>query len=183
MFPLAFVAEWLQGHWWGFISRNYVVWPTFLLMNVFIALKGSHFWFLFLVTRLVCFYGEISKIIPKLSQNVYKTCKQNGKESRSWSVSARFVQLFEPTHEILAFFVLRKFILQICMHSHPVGLDVWFLVRPFIYFHTSCVQTSKALARLHGCTGSPEPSLVAYAISTKISWAGSFRVVTVPFYS
>ena len=30
-----------------FISRNYVIWPTFLLMNVFIALKGSHFWFLF----------------------------------------------------------------------------------------------------------------------------------------
>ena len=47
MFPLAFVAGWLQGHWWGFISRNYVVWPTFLLMNFFIALKGSHFWFLF----------------------------------------------------------------------------------------------------------------------------------------
>ena len=37
----------LQGHWWGFFSRNYVVWPTFLLMNVFIALKGSHFWVLF----------------------------------------------------------------------------------------------------------------------------------------
>ena len=47
MFPLAFVAGWLQGHWWGFISRNYVVWPTFLLMNVFTALKGSHFRFLF----------------------------------------------------------------------------------------------------------------------------------------
>ena len=47
MFPLAFIAGWLQGHWWGFISRNYVVWPTFLLMNVFIALNGSHFWFLF----------------------------------------------------------------------------------------------------------------------------------------
>ena len=46
-FPLAFDAGWLQGHWWGFIRRNYVVWPTFLLMNVFIALKGSHFWFLF----------------------------------------------------------------------------------------------------------------------------------------
>ena len=45
MFPVAFVAGWLQGHWWGFISRNYVVWPTFFLMNVFIALKGSHFWF------------------------------------------------------------------------------------------------------------------------------------------
>ena len=47
VFPLAFIAGWLQGHWWGFISRNYEVWPTFLLMNVFIALKGSHFWFLF----------------------------------------------------------------------------------------------------------------------------------------
>ena len=46
MFPLAFVAGWLQGHWWGFISRNYVVWPTFLLKNVFTALKGSHFRFL-----------------------------------------------------------------------------------------------------------------------------------------
>ena len=47
VFPLAFIAGYLQGHWWGFISRNYIVWPTFLLMNVFIALKGSHFWFLF----------------------------------------------------------------------------------------------------------------------------------------
>ena len=47
MFPLAFVAGWLQDHWWGFVGWNYVVWPTFLLMNVFIALKGSHFWFLF----------------------------------------------------------------------------------------------------------------------------------------
>ena len=50
VFPLAFIAGWLQGHWWGFISRNYVVWPTFLLMNVLIALKGSHFWF-FLVLK------------------------------------------------------------------------------------------------------------------------------------
>ena len=49
-FPLAFVAGSLQGHWWGFISRNYVVWPIFCLMNVFIALKGTHFWFLFAFT-------------------------------------------------------------------------------------------------------------------------------------
>ena len=39
---LAFVAGWL-----GFISRNYVVWPTFFLINVFIALKGSLLSFLF----------------------------------------------------------------------------------------------------------------------------------------
>ena len=46
MLPLAFVAESLQGHWWGFISRNYIVWPIFFLMNVSIALKETHFWFL-----------------------------------------------------------------------------------------------------------------------------------------
>ena len=44
MFPLTFVAGSLQGHWWGFISRNYVVWPIFFLINVFIALKATHFW-------------------------------------------------------------------------------------------------------------------------------------------
>ena len=47
MFPLAFVAGSLQGHWWGFMCRNYVIWPIFFLMNVFIALKGTHFLFLF----------------------------------------------------------------------------------------------------------------------------------------
>ena len=35
-----------EGHWWGFINRNYVVWPMSFLMNVFIALKGTHFLFL-----------------------------------------------------------------------------------------------------------------------------------------
>ena len=50
VFPLAFVAGSLQRHWWGFFSRNYVVWPIFFLMNVFIALKGSHFLFLFAFT-------------------------------------------------------------------------------------------------------------------------------------
>ena len=49
-----------------------------------------------------------------------------------------------------------------------------FLVRPFIYFHTLCVRTAKALARLRGCAVSLEPSLVACVISIIISWAGSF---------
>ena len=50
-----------------------------------------------------------------------------------------------------------------------------FFVGPFVYFHALCVRTAKALARLRECAGSPEPSLVAYVISTIISWAGSFR--------
>ena len=83
---------------------------------------------------------------------------------------------FEPAHEIMALSILRKLILQTCMRGHPVGLDVWFLVSPFVYFHTLCVRTAKALVRLCRCAGSPEPSLVAYVISTIISWAGSFWI-------
>ena len=39
----------------------------------------------------------------------------------------------------------------------------------FPYFMCSCVRTVKALARLRGCAGSLEPSVVAFVISTKIS--------------
>ena len=70
----------------------------------------------------------------------------------------------------MALFVLRKLILQSYMRSHPVELVVWCLVGPFVNFHTSCVRTAKALARLRECAGLPEPSLVAYVISTTISW-------------
>ena len=89
----------------------------------------------------------------------------------------------EPAHEIMALIVLRKLILQTRMRSDPVVLDVWSLVGPFVYFHSLCVRTAKALARLRACAGSPEPSLVAYAISTKISWAGSIYDFTVLIYN
>ena len=76
--------------------------------------------------------------------------------------------IYEPCHEIMVLFVLRKLILQTRMRSHPMGLDVWFLIGTFVNFHTSCVRTAKAL--------SPEPSLVAYVIviSTILSRAGSY---------
>ena len=76
------------------------------------------------------------------------------------------------TNEPAVLFVHRKLILQTLMRSHPVGLDVWFLVGPFVYFHTSCVRIAKILAGRRGCAGSPEPSLVAYVISTVISLFG-----------
>ena len=79
--------------------------------------------------------------------------------------------IFDPCHEIMELFVL---ILQIRMRSHPVQLDVWFLVGPFVYFHTSCERRAKTLARLSGCAGSSAPLLVAYVISTIISRAGPF---------
>ena len=82
------------------------------------------------------------------------------------------LHLIGPAHEIMALFVLRKCILQTRMRYHPVGLDVWFLVGPFVYFHTLCLRTAKALARLRGCAGSLEPSLVA-CDKNHISCAGS----------
>ena len=63
------------------------------------------------------------------------------------------------------------------MRSHPVRLDVWLLVGHFVYFHTLCVRTAKALARLRGCAGWPEPSLVTYVISTIISFIFLNKIV------
>ena len=91
MFPLAFVAGWLQGHWWGFISRNYVVWPTFLLVNVFIALKGSHFWFLSIVHRTssVCQHFQTSspqKALGQFKPNLMRRlCGRRNESSFEWS--------------------------------------------------------------------------------------------------
>ena len=42
------------------------------------------------------------------------------------SIGKTYGSLFEPALEIMVLFVLRKFILQTRMRSHPVGLDVWF---------------------------------------------------------
>ena len=55
-------------------------------------------------------------------------------------------------------------ILQTRMRSYSVGIDAWLLVGSFVYSHTSCVRTAKALARLCGCADSPEPSLVAHVV-------------------
>ena len=74
----------------------------------------------------------------------------------------------------MVLFFLRKVVLQTLIRNHPEGLDVWCLVALFVYFHISCLRTAKAVARLRGCAGSPEPSLVAYVISTITSWFGSF---------
>ena len=87
---------------------------------------------------------------------------------------AALLPKIEPMHEVIVpLFIHHKLIFQMRMCNHPVAIDAWFLVGPFIYFHTSCVEAAKALATLRECAGLSEPSLVAYVISTIISWAGS----------
>ena len=92
-----------------------------------------------------------------------KICHDGMLEDTNWLEAAQ-MDLFNWAMRLWFFLSL-----QTRMHNHPVGLDVWFLVGHFVYFHTSCVRTAKALARLRGY-------LIAYVISTIISWAGSIRV-------
>ena len=51
------------------------------------------------------------------------------------------LKVFEPAYEIMVLFVLHKLILQTHIRSHPVVLNVWFLVGPYVDFHTSCVRS------------------------------------------
>ena len=83
----------------------------------------------------------------------------------------------EPAHEIMVLFVLRKLILQTRIRSHAVGLDVWRLVGPFVYFHLYVCEQRRlwrdcadAQARL-----SLRWSPMWYVISTIISRAGSIN--------
>ena len=38
-------------------------------------------------------------------------------------------------------FILCKLIFQMRMRNHPEGLDLWFLVRSFVHFHTLCANS------------------------------------------
>ena len=55
-------------------------------------------------------------------------------------------------------------------HSERPGirLSVW----RFLLTHCLYERAAKVLARLRGCAGSPEPSLLAQALSTKFAWRG-----------
>ena len=150
-------------------------------------------------TKTIVWFDFLHVFYRWLKRTADKSCRQkkhslwkyslNRQIIERWiTVDSRFPNRNEPANEIMALFVLCKLILQTHLHSHPVGLDVWFLVRPFVYFHTSCVRTAKALARLRACAGSPEASPVAYVISTIISRAGSnilllYITVTFVLYS
>ena len=41
----------------------------------------------------------------------------------------------------MAFIALRKLSFQARMRSNPLGLHIWFLVRPFVYFHALCANS------------------------------------------
>ena len=78
--------------------------------------------------------------------------------------------LNEPSHDFMVLFVLRKLIFQTRMRSHPVGLDVWFLVGPIVY---SLLHVCEQRRLWWDCTDAQTRLSIRYVISTISSWAGS----------
>ena len=178
---------------YGKLSRNYHQIPTCftgLIQALVTSLIGIGSILVFVLLK-PCFLSVVLTNVQNCNKFNFHLAVTNTEQYQHWrrrAATSRQLSLlrpqlshvikvtYEPCHEIVVLSVLRKLILQTCMRSHPLGLDVSCLVGPFVYFHTSCLRTAKALARLHGCAGSSEPSLVAYVISIIISWAGSFYV-------
>ena len=158
MFPLAFVAGWLQGHWWGFISRNYVVWPTFILMNVFIALKGSHFWFLFesgnmYVSKCMNMFwlsgvwgevlrcGNSNKVICGLitSRPSIRRCSR-GRQLRSFSIVVTIVSCCPPGSHSLDCFYFTYISSGVCVcggggdHTVEAHSRIFLFMNPSVWF-------------------------------------------------
>ena len=72
-----------------------------------------------------------------------------------WSEDWRNGGSNEPTHEIMALFILRKPILQTPMHSHPAGLDVLTFGRTLrlpSYFMFANIEGSGETARMRRLT-------------------------------
>ena len=84
---------------------------------------------------------------------------------------------FEPRQANLCLRAFRHDKFQLRMPSHSEGIWIWLSVWRFLLTHCLYERAAKVLARLRGCAGSPEPLLLAYAISTKFAWRGPFEVI------
>ena len=65
------------------------------------------------------------------------------------------------------------------MPSHSEGPGIWLSVWRCLLTHCLYERAAKVLARLRGCAGSPEPSRLAQAISTKFAWRGPYEILSV----
>ena len=77
------------------------------------------------------------------------------------AASSKFVSSSIPSWQILT-----------PMLSHSQGPGIWLSVWRFLLTHCLYERAAEVLARLRGCAGSPEPSLLAKVISTKFAWRG-----------
>ena len=82
---------------------------------------------------------------------------------------------YEPRQANLCLRAFRHDKFQLRMPSFSEGPGIRLSVWRFLLIHCLYERAAKILARLRGCAGSPEPSLLAYAISTKFAWRGTYE--------
>ena len=96
---------------------------------------------------------------------------------QKWQWKLEFVHVnicdkMSPVKRIVCLRAFRHDKFQLRMPSHLEGPGIWLSVWRFLLTHCLYERAAKVLARLRGCAGSPEPSLLAKAISTKFAWRG-----------
>ena len=89
--------------------------------------------------------------------------------------------LIEPREANLCLRAFRHDKFQLRMPSHSEGPGIWLSVWMLLLTHCLYERAAKVLARLRGCAGSPEPSLLAYAISTKFAWRGPIKLLNLNY--
>ena len=98
--------------------------------------------------------------------------QQESSSGTNWWIHLHWKKILIMSQLMMALFVLRKLILQTRMRSHPMG------ARCLVFGRTLRLLPYFMCAKSEGSGDSTrlilsEPSLVAYVISTIISWAGS----------
>ena len=71
------------------------------------------------------------------------------------------IPLYEPRQANLCLRAFRHDKFQLRMPSHSEGPGIWLSVWRFLLIHCLYERAAEVLARLRGCAGSPEPSLLA----------------------
>ena len=70
--------------------------------------------------------------------------------------------IYVPCHEIIVLFVLHKLILQMCMHSHPVGLDI------LIFSQTLCLLPYYMCANSEGSGETAQMRRLVWAFAGRL---------------
>ena len=114
-------------------SRAFVMYVLVFVILLFLLVSGAgcglclwqslDFFIIFLVNLL---QNVVRSLL--LAGGPFGNCDHlsRGRGSYSHCFPTINVSTFEPAHESMVFFVLRKLILQTRMRCHPVRLDVWF---------------------------------------------------------
>ena len=89
---------------------------------------------------------------------------------------------YEPRQANLCLRAFRHDKFQLRMPSHSEGPGIWLSVWRFLLTHCLYERAAEVLARLRGCAGSPEPSLLAEAISTKFAWRGPYDIKNINYF-